>query len=78
MSVSWRPSPAAAAARTTAGSPRPPRGSAPSCGGGERLVYGRRRHPVVAFRRPGRDRIARFGLVNVNGVETVFAVRGIS
>jgi len=36
------------------------------------------RRPVVAFRRPGRDRIARFGLVNVNGVETVFAVRGIS
>jgi len=36
------------------------------------------RHPVVAFRRPGRDRIARFGLVNVNGVDMVFAVRGIS
>jgi hypothetical protein len=33
----------------------------------------RRRFPPA-----GRDRIARFGLVNVNGVETVFAVRGIS
>jgi lipoprotein-anchoring transpeptidase ErfK/SrfK len=36
------------------------------------------RRPVVAFRRPGRGRIARFGRVNVNGVDTVFAVRGIS
>lgn len=36
------------------------------------------RRPLVAFRRPGRGPIARFGLLNVNGVDTVFAVRGIS
>jgi lipoprotein-anchoring transpeptidase ErfK/SrfK len=36
------------------------------------------RRPLVAFRAPGRGRIARFGLLNVNGVDTVFAVRGIS
>jgi hypothetical protein len=36
------------------------------------------RRPLAAFRRPGRGRIERFGLVNVNGVDTVFAVRGIS
>jgi lipoprotein-anchoring transpeptidase ErfK/SrfK len=36
------------------------------------------RHPLVAFRRPAHGRIARFGLVNVNGVDTVFAVLGIS
>jgi lipoprotein-anchoring transpeptidase ErfK/SrfK len=36
------------------------------------------RRPLVAFRRPGRGRIAPFGLLNVNGVDTVFAVRGIS
>jgi len=36
------------------------------------------RRPLVAFRSPGRGRIARFGVLNVNGVDTVFAVRGIS
>jgi lipoprotein-anchoring transpeptidase ErfK/SrfK len=36
------------------------------------------RRPLSAFRTPGRGRIARFGLVNVNGVDTLFAVRGIS
>ena len=36
------------------------------------------RRPLVAFRRPGRGRIAHFGLLNVNGVDTVFAVRGVS
>ena len=36
------------------------------------------RRPLVAFRRPGSGRIARFGLVNVNGVDMLFAVRGIS
>jgi lipoprotein-anchoring transpeptidase ErfK/SrfK len=34
--------------------------------------------PLAAFRTPGHGRIARFGLRNVNGVDTVFAVRGIS
>ena len=34
--------------------------------------------PLVAFRTPGHGPIARFGLLNVNGVDTVFAVRGIS
>ena len=33
---------------------------------------------MAAFRTPGHGRIARFGLLNVNGVDTVFAVRGIS
>jgi lipoprotein-anchoring transpeptidase ErfK/SrfK len=36
------------------------------------------RRPLIAFRSPGHGRIARFGLLNVNGVDTVFAVRGIS
>jgi lipoprotein-anchoring transpeptidase ErfK/SrfK len=36
------------------------------------------RRPLVAFRRPGHGSIARFGLLNVNGVDTVFAVRGIT
>jgi lipoprotein-anchoring transpeptidase ErfK/SrfK len=36
------------------------------------------RHPLVAFRSPGRGPIADFGLRNVNGVDTVFAVRGVS
>jgi hypothetical protein len=36
------------------------------------------RRPLEAFRRPGRGLVARFGLLNVNGVETVFAVRGVS
>jgi lipoprotein-anchoring transpeptidase ErfK/SrfK len=35
-------------------------------------------HPLAAFRTPGRGLIARFGLLNVNGVDTVFAVRGTS
>ena len=34
--------------------------------------------PLAAFRTPGHGRIARFGLRNVNGVDTVFAIRGIS
>ena len=34
--------------------------------------------PLVAFRSPGHGRIARFGRLNVNGVDTVFAVRGVS
>jgi L,D-transpeptidase catalytic domain len=32
--------------------------------------------PTRAFRRPGRSVVARFGLKNVNGVETVFGVTG--
>jgi lipoprotein-anchoring transpeptidase ErfK/SrfK len=36
------------------------------------------RRPLTAFRRPGRDPIARFGRENANGVDTVFAVRGSS
>ena len=32
--------------------------------------------PLSAFRRPGRDAIARFGLLNVNHVDTVFSVLG--
>jgi L,D-transpeptidase catalytic domain len=32
------------------------------------------RRPATAFRSPGRDRIARFGLLNVNRVPTVFGV----
>ena len=34
------------------------------------------RRLAVAYRRPGRGRIARFGRLNVNGVPTVFAVLG--
>jgi len=34
--------------------------------------------PLAAFRTPGHGLLARFGLRNVNGVDTVFAVRGIS
>jgi L,D-transpeptidase catalytic domain len=33
--------------------------------------------PVRAYRRPGRAAFARFGLKNVNGVETVFGVTGV-
>jgi hypothetical protein len=33
--------------------------------------------PTVAFRSPGAGRIARFGLVNVNGVRTVFSARTV-
>ena len=32
--------------------------------------------PLSAFRTPGRHAIARFGLLNVNGVDTVFSVLG--
>jgi lipoprotein-anchoring transpeptidase ErfK/SrfK len=32
--------------------------------------------PLSAFRTPGRGAIARFGLLNVNGVDTVFSVLG--
>ena len=32
--------------------------------------------PTAAFREPGARRIARFGLVNVNGAQTVFGVLG--
>lgn len=32
--------------------------------------------PLSAFRAPGRGAIARFGLLNVNGVDTVFSVLG--
>src|SRR5207244_363109 len=33
-------------------------------------------HPVRAYRRPGHTPFARFGLQNVNGVNTVFGVTG--
>jgi lipoprotein-anchoring transpeptidase ErfK/SrfK len=33
-------------------------------------------HPATAFRSPGRSRIARFGLLNVNGVPTVLGILG--
>jgi L,D-transpeptidase-like protein len=33
--------------------------------------------PLRAYRRPGRHPFARFGLKNVNGVATVFGVRGV-
>ena len=33
------------------------------------------KRPLVAFREPGHGSIARFGLLNANGVDTVFAVR---
>ena len=36
------------------------------------------RRPLVAYRQPGQGSIARFDRVNVNGVDTVFAVTGIS
>lgn len=36
------------------------------------------RRPLAAFRRPGHGAIARFGLLNVNGVDTVFAVLGVT
>jgi hypothetical protein len=32
--------------------------------------------PLVAFRRPGHGAVGRFGLLNVNGVDTVFSVLG--
>ena len=35
------------------------------------------RHRAVAFRRPGGERLAIFGRLNVNGVPTVFGVRGV-
>ena len=45
--------------------------------GSERLAYaGVVQRPVRAYRRPGRAPFARFGLKNVNGVETVFGVVG--
>jgi lipoprotein-anchoring transpeptidase ErfK/SrfK len=34
------------------------------------------RDRAVAFRRPGQDRLATFGRLNVNGVPTVFGIRG--
>jgi hypothetical protein len=33
-------------------------------------------HPLTAFHSPGREPIARFGLLNVNGVPTVLAILG--
>ena len=35
------------------------------------------RNRAVAFRRPGEGRLASFGRLNVNGVPTVFGVRGV-
>src|SRR5947199_4382267 len=32
------------------------------------------KRPLAAFREPGRGPIARFGLLNVNGVDTVFGI----
>src|SRR4051812_13805127 len=34
--------------------------------------------PLVAFRVPGRRPVARFGLLNVNGVDTVFSMVGVT
>jgi lipoprotein-anchoring transpeptidase ErfK/SrfK len=36
------------------------------------------RRPLVAFRKPGHGAIERFGLLNVNGVDSVFGVVGAS
>jgi lipoprotein-anchoring transpeptidase ErfK/SrfK len=45
--------------------------------GSTRVAYvGVVQQPTRAFRRPGRAAFARFGLKNVNGVETVFGVTG--
>ena len=45
--------------------------------GSEQIAYAAVvQRPVRAFRRPGRQPIARFGLKNVNGVATVFGVLG--
>src|SRR4051812_49178835 len=60
----------------------PPRPPAKHCAtGSERRVGSERlawaavaRRPTVAFRAPGRERIGRFGLVNVNRYPTVFGV----
>ena len=60
----------------------PSKQAAPRCAtGSERPVGSARRaaaaiveRPTVAYRAPGRSRIARFGLLNVNRVPTVFGV----
>jgi lipoprotein-anchoring transpeptidase ErfK/SrfK len=47
--------------------------------GSSRLAYAAVvRHRAAAFRRPGGAVLARFGRLNVNGVPTVFGVRGVS
>jgi lipoprotein-anchoring transpeptidase ErfK/SrfK len=67
---------------------RPPRGVAGAektlCRRGEQRSVGSRRvawaatavRPTTAFRRPGGEPIRRFGLLNANGVPTVFGVLG--
>lgn len=55
--------------------PRRCAGTEPAIGG-KRVAYAAvARRPTVAFRRPGRGRLASFGLENVNGHATVFGVR---
>ena len=57
---------------------------APRCTAGEQRPVGSARmslaafvvRPALAYRAPARARIARFGLLNVNGVSTVFGVLG--
>jgi hypothetical protein len=50
---------------------------APSAARGANLsVAAKATVPLRAFRTPGRHAVARFGLLNVNGVDTVFSVLG--
>lgn len=57
---------------------------APHCAAGTRQPVGSDRlawaayavRPTVAYREPGRGRLQRFGLLNVNGARTVFGVVG--
>lgn len=76
----------ATAIDTVAGTATPPRlaKAGERCRAGEvrRLGSNRRayaavvRATAVAYRRPGRGRLRRFGRININGVPTVFGVRG--
>jgi lipoprotein-anchoring transpeptidase ErfK/SrfK len=57
------------ARRCTAGTESP-------LGSGRRAYLGSAKHGAVAYARPGRRQLARFGATNVNGYPTVFGVVG--